>query len=84
MISSFSRVSRRITLVAVLAMVVSGIALVAPATAAPNRTPGLNEVVNGFVVGALRDGRLASPQEVIHPLVAGDPFYAEPRLSGRE
>ncbi|GAA13780.1 hypothetical protein [Gordonia alkanivorans] len=84
MISSFSRISRRAPLVAVLVLVLSGIGLVAPATAAPNRTPGLDEVLNGFVVGALRDGRLASPQEVIDPLVSGDPFYAEPRLTGRE
>ncbi len=84
MISSFSRISRRASLVAVLVLVLSGLGLVAPATAAPNRTPGLDEVLNGFVVGALRDGRLASPQEVIDPLVSGDPFYVEPRLTGRE
>lgn len=58
------------------------ISAVAPAAQAapPNRTPGLNEVFNGFVVGALRDGRIASPEEIIKPLLPGDPFYAEPRL----
>ncbi|WP_223204814.1 lipase family protein [Gordonia jinghuaiqii] len=68
-----------------IAVLVSGVGLVAPAAATPpNRTPGLDEVVNGFVIGALRDGRLASPQEVIDPLVSGDPFYDEPRLRGTE
>lgn len=50
----------------------------------PNRTPGLGEVFNGYVVGAFTSGRLASPQEILAPLTSGDPFYVEPRLTGTE
>ncbi|GED96765.1 lipase family protein [Gordonia crocea] len=62
--------------------------LAAPATAAPhtppNRTPQLGEVFNGYVVGTFGSGRLAGPGEIFAPLVSGDPFYAEPRLTGTE
>lgn len=78
---------RRGVLAAVLAVAALGAALVsAPAAhaAPPNRTPGLNEVFNGYVVGTFTNGRLASPDEVIKPLTSGDPFYAEPRLRGDE
>lgn len=48
------------------------------------RTPGVSEVFNGFVVGALDDGRSASPAEAFTALTARDPFYDEPPLVGTE
>lgn len=68
-------------LTAMCAAAVSLTAVSAPdASAVPNRTPGLNEVFNGFVVGTLRDGTLASPDQIIKPMQPGDPFYREPAL----
>lgn len=59
--------------------------LAAPAQAGPpNRTPGLDEVFNGYVVGTLTSGRLASPLELFAPITAHDPFFREPRLRGDE
>lgn len=65
--------------------VVGLLALAVPAGATPpNRTPGLDEIFNGYVVGTFTSGRLASPQEIFTPLTSGDPFYAQPRLTGSE
>ncbi|WP_430332219.1 lipase family protein [Rhodococcus sp. ACT016] len=48
------------------------------------RTPGLDEVFNGFVVGALDDGTSATGAEAFRALTAHDPFYDEPPLTGTE
>jgi len=48
------------------------------------RTPRLDEVFNGFVVGALDAGTAASRVEAFQALTARDPFYAEPPLTGTE
>lgn len=58
----------------------------APAGAAPvpNRTPGLNEVFNGYVVGTLQGATVATPEEIIKPLSPGDPFYREPKLKASD
>lgn len=50
----------------------------------PNRTPGLDEVFNGYVIGTLQDGRIAGPDEILTPLRPGDPFYAEPKLTSSD
>lgn len=50
----------------------------------PNRTPAPDEVLNSFVEGAMAAGRLASPEEIIAPLVTIAPFYDEPALTGTE
>ncbi|GAA3969817.1 lipase family protein [Gordonia caeni] len=55
-------------------------AVAAPSAAAPNRTPGLDEVFNGYVVGALQKGELATPDQIVEPLRGDDPFYDEPAL----
>ncbi|WP_440713152.1 lipase family protein [Gordonia sp. FQ] len=55
-------------------------AVAAPAAATPNRTPGLGEVFNGYVVGTFTGAKLASPEEILRPLSPGDPFYTEPAL----
>ncbi|MFT4042111.1 MAG: lipase family protein [Gordonia sp. (in: high G+C Gram-positive bacteria)] len=61
------------------------IAAVPLAHAGPvNRTPRLDEIFNGYVVGTFTDGRPASPREIIDPLTSGDAFYTEPRLRGDE
>lgn len=77
---------RWIRRVVVVSMAVVGLlALAVPAGATPpNRTPGLDEIFNGYVVGTFTSGRLASPQEIFTPLTSGDPFYAQPRLTGSE
>ncbi|WP_067702653.1 lipase family protein [Nocardia jejuensis] len=56
----------------------------AAAQPVPPRTPGLDEVFNGFVVGSLRGATPASPQEAFEALLVNDPFYREPVLSGSE
>lgn len=59
--------------------------LAAPASAdpgrTPNRTPGLGEIFNGYVVGTLRDATVATPDQLVEPMRPGDPFYAEPKLT---
>nr|WP_035740017.1 lipase family protein [Gordonia hirsuta] len=55
----------------------------APAEAAPtvpNRTPGLDEIFNGYVIGTLENGRVGTPEQIIKPWLPGHPFYNEPRL----
>ncbi|GAC85295.1 lipase [Gordonia paraffinivorans] len=88
MISTSARATRRITVAAVIAIVLSGVGLVAPAAAAPNRTPEPGEVFNGFFLKAMRDGRMGSPQEIAEPLLEPflrtDKFYDEPKLKGTE
>ena len=55
-----------------------------PVAENPTRTPALDEVFNGFVVGALGSGEFASPDEAFTALTATDPFYDEPELTGAE
>lgn len=62
----------------------------APAIADPNPgpvpldVPALEEVVNGFVLGAIRDSTFATTQENFDGLFASDPFFEEPVLTGSE
>ncbi|MFI6871308.1 lipase family protein [Nocardia sp. NPDC050406] len=75
------------TLAAVTALALALSAAVAGTAAAepvPPHTPALDEVFNGYVVGTLREGALASPQEIFEGLLANDPFYQEPPLTGSE
>ncbi|MFT3716766.1 MAG: lipase family protein [Gordonia sp. (in: high G+C Gram-positive bacteria)] len=75
--------TRAATAAAALAVTVAGVSVVdaaAGASPAPNRTPGLNEIFNGYVISTLRDGRVGSPEEILKPMLPGDPFYREPRL----
>ncbi|WP_228803235.1 lipase family protein [Nocardia cyriacigeorgica] len=67
----------------------AGMALAQPEPAPPEpfvppRTPGLGEVFNGYVVGTLQGATLASPGEAFQALLANDPFYQEPPLTGDE
>lgn len=55
-----------------------------PEPPVPMRTPGLDEVFNGYVVGTLSQGSVASPDEIFRGLAADDPFYQEPPLTGDE
>ncbi|SLH10453.1 Uncharacterised protein [Mycobacteroides abscessus subsp. abscessus] len=66
---------------AALTMSAAGAAVAEPL---PPRTPGLNEVFNGYVVGALQGATAASPDEILRGLRADDPFYEEPPLTGAE
>ncbi|MFF0488918.1 lipase family protein [Nocardia sp. NPDC004068] len=73
------------TLVVVVVALALGVAGTAGAQSdTPSRTPGLDEVFNGYVVGTLRGATLASPQEAFEALRADDPFYQEPPLTGDE
>nr|WP_256673372.1 lipase family protein [Nocardia cyriacigeorgica] len=67
----------------------AGIAFAQPEPAPPEpfvppRTPGLGEVFNGYVVGTLQGATLAAPGEAFQALLANDPFYQEPPLTGDE
>lgn len=72
------------TLALVFAAAGAGVSGTAAAEPVPPRTPTLNEVFNGFVVGSLRGASPASPQEAFEALRADDPFYREPPLTGAE
>lgn len=74
------------SLTAIVGALAVGLTLAAaPAQAGPpNRTPQLGEVFNGFVLGTFKDGRMASPDEIMTPLTSTDPFYREPALTGSE
>ncbi|MBF6176136.1 lipase family protein [Nocardia blacklockiae] len=65
------------------ALLCAGAATVA-AEPVPPRTPGLDKVFNGYVVGALTGATPGSPQEIFQGLRADDPFYQEPPLTGSE
>ncbi|WP_424322993.1 lipase family protein [Gordonia sp. (in: high G+C Gram-positive bacteria)] len=77
-------------LVALASAVVIGLSALVPLTAGsasaapPNRTPGLNEIFNGFVIGTFQSGKMGSPDEILKPLTSTDPFYREPALNGSE
>lgn len=65
---------------------ISALALAGPASAQapPVGTPDIRDVVTGFSLDALTDGRVATLDEVTEGLEADDPFYAEPALTGSE
>ncbi|MGW4635944.1 lipase family protein [Nocardia sp. NPDC004415] len=74
---------RYLTAALAVTLLVGG-AGVAAAQPVPPRTPGLGEIFNGFVVGSLQGATPGSPEEIFHGLLADDPFYAEPPLTGTE
>ncbi|PXX65417.1 secretory lipase [Nocardia tenerifensis] len=47
-------------------------------------TPGLDRVFNGFVVGQIQNARPVPPDQAFQALLADDPFYQEPPLTGDE
>ncbi|MGW5072888.1 lipase family protein [Rhodococcus sp. NPDC004095] len=59
-------------------------AQVAPTGGVPLDVPTPDEVFNGFTLGTLRHGALATPQENFDGLFASDPFFVEPELLGTE
>ncbi|MGW5072957.1 lipase family protein [Rhodococcus sp. NPDC004095] len=67
---------------------VAALACAAPASADPAAppvsTPAIGEVVTGFSLEALEQGRFATRAEFDAGLAADDPFYAEPALTGSE
>lgn len=89
---TMSQLSTRKTCGGLFAAAVITCALAAPATAdeaetvnTPTRTPGIDQVFNGYVISALGQGRVASPQEIMEPLrPVSDAFYQEPTLTGNE
>ncbi|WP_067830876.1 lipase family protein [Nocardia inohanensis] len=76
---------RRWTTNALAALAALGLAAgTAAAQPVPPSTPDLGQVFNGYVIGALTEGTLASPEEVFRGLRADDPWYREPALGGDE
>ena len=76
-----------LTALAVVGAAAVTLGLAAPASAdprTPNRTPGLDEIFNGYVVGTLQDATVATPDQIIKPMLPGDPFYAEPKLKASD
>ncbi|WP_405160049.1 lipase family protein [Nocardia sp. NBC_01499] len=47
-------------------------------------TPGLDKVFNGFVVGQIQGAQPVPPDQAFQALLANDPFYQEPPLTGAE
>ncbi|MFD6155166.1 lipase family protein [Nocardia sp. NPDC060256] len=47
-------------------------------------TPGLDRVFNGFVVGQIQGAQPVPPDQAFQALLANDPFYQEPPLTGAE
>ncbi|WP_378734733.1 lipase family protein [Nocardia brasiliensis] len=47
-------------------------------------TPGLDRVFNGFVVGQIDNAKPVPPDQAFQALLANDPFYQEPPLTGTE
>ncbi|MFI9405308.1 lipase family protein [Nocardia sp. NPDC052316] len=47
-------------------------------------TPGLDRVFNGFVVGQIQGAQPVPPDQAFQALLANDPFYEEPPLTGAE
>ncbi|MFC9438829.1 lipase family protein [Nocardia sp. NPDC057030] len=47
-------------------------------------TPGLDWVFNGFVVGQIQGAQPVPPDQAFQALLADDPFYQEPALTGAE
>ncbi|MFI6042262.1 lipase family protein [Nocardia sp. NPDC051321] len=47
-------------------------------------TPGLDRVFNGFVVGQIQGAQPVPPDRAFQALLANDPFYQEPPLTGAE
>ncbi|GAA5047543.1 lipase family protein [Nocardia callitridis] len=75
---------RRASLVVAALVFLVAVAGSAAAQPEPPRTPGLDEVFNGFAAGQLRDARPVSPDRLFEALQANDPFYVEPPRSGDE
>lgn len=50
----------------------------------PQGTPGLDRVFNGFVVGQIQNAQPVPPDQAFQALLANDPFYEEPPLTGAE
>ncbi|WP_405486933.1 lipase family protein [Nocardia sp. NBC_00511] len=75
---------RRSLTVGLVAAALSWSAATAAAEPVPPRTPSPDQVLNGFVIGALDGATAASPQENFQALMADDPFYQEPPLTGAE
>ncbi|MFI9506994.1 lipase family protein [Nocardia sp. NPDC052566] len=73
----------RIVALAAALTVLAGSALAA-ADPAPIQTPGLDRVFNGFVVGAIQGANPVDPMQSFQALLADDPFYQEPPLTGAE
>ncbi|MEV0251054.1 lipase family protein [Nocardia sp. NPDC050712] len=74
---------RRWTLAAAAALLTLATGTAA-ADPVPPRTPGLGEVFNGYVIGALQGATPGSPEEIFQALLVNDPFYQEPPLTGSE
>ncbi|MGW4478674.1 lipase family protein [Rhodococcus triatomae] len=55
-----------------------------PDTSVPLDVPAAGEILTDHTVGALRDGRFATPQEIWDGLVGVDSFFDEPVLRGDE
>ncbi|TIC88585.1 lipase [Nocardioides sp. GY 10113] len=50
----------------------------------PSVRPGMGDIFNGYVVGALSSASVGSPKEIFSALLPNDPFYDEPTLTGLE
>ncbi|MEQ6901725.1 lipase family protein [Nocardioides sp. YIM 152588] len=80
---------RRLALCLATVLVASVLGALTPTSAVagdddPAVRPELDDIFNGYVVGALSGASAGSPDEIFSALLPDDPFYDEPRLTGRE
>ncbi|WP_433577239.1 lipase family protein [Nocardia brasiliensis] len=75
---------KRLTVAVATAAALLLSAATAAAEQGPQGTPGLDKVFNGFVVGQIQNAQPVPPDQAFQALLANDPFYEEPPLTGAE
>ncbi|GAB2681257.1 lipase family protein [Nocardia goodfellowii] len=78
------RITHRLGVIAAALALTTATASVATADEVPPSTPGPERIFNGFTLAALNSATQPSAQESFEALLADDPFYAEPPLTGSE
>ncbi|WP_194818472.1 lipase family protein [Nocardia sp. XZ_19_385] len=78
------RITQRLWVVAAALALTAGTASIATADEVPPSTPGPERIFNGFTLAALNSATQPSAQESFEALMADDPFYEEPPLTGAE
>ncbi|MEV0246916.1 lipase family protein [Nocardia sp. NPDC050712] len=78
------RIAQRLLLIAGALALTAATASVATADEVGPATPGPERIFNGFALAAMNSATQPSAQEAFEALLADDPFYDEPALTGAE
>lgn len=78
------RITKRLIVFAATLGLAAAAASVATADEVPPATPGPERIFNGFTLAAMNSATQPSAQEAFEALMADDPFYDEPPLTGSE